>query len=316
MVLHFFYDITHFDTNFFITVKDLLFKPGFLSKEYIKGKRASYLHPVRMYVFTSAIFFLIFFSFLKPTVVNSSLDKPMSLTERQKFIKEREIELKKDPSKIELIPQIELLKDTSKAVTQEEIARFSTDDLVTTGHHYRNVEEYDSVQKTLPKKERDGWISRRYHRKAIEFNNKYRGQPKEALNHFTESILHKLPYLLFVSLPLFALLLKLVYVRRKQFFYSDHGIFTIHLYIFTFLLLMLIFISDSLYNATGWTIFNNVLIPLLFIILFLYLLLAMKNFYGQRWPKTILKYIIVATLSVMMMGVLLVAFIFFTAFTL
>ena len=64
LVNHFVEDLTHFDGKFFITLKDLLFKPGFLSVEYLKGKRASYLHPIRMYVFTSAIFFLIFFSFL------------------------------------------------------------------------------------------------------------------------------------------------------------------------------------------------------------------------------------------------------------
>ena len=62
MVAHFFYDITHFDGKFFTTLKDLLFYPGFLSAEYMKGRRMSYLNPIRMYVFTSAIFFLIFFS--------------------------------------------------------------------------------------------------------------------------------------------------------------------------------------------------------------------------------------------------------------
>ena len=65
LVTHFFNDITHFDGKFFITLKDLAFKPGFLSKEYMIGRRASYLNPIRMYVFTSAIFFLVFFSFFQ-----------------------------------------------------------------------------------------------------------------------------------------------------------------------------------------------------------------------------------------------------------
>src|SRR4029079_8070293 len=63
LVSHFFNDITHFDGKFFTTLKYLLLKPGFLSREYIKGRRSSYLDPVRMYVFTSAIFFLLFFAF-------------------------------------------------------------------------------------------------------------------------------------------------------------------------------------------------------------------------------------------------------------
>ena len=57
MVTHFFYDITHFDGKFFVTLKDLLFRPGFLSAEYMKGRRVSYLNPIRMYIFTSAVFF-------------------------------------------------------------------------------------------------------------------------------------------------------------------------------------------------------------------------------------------------------------------
>ncbi len=62
LLSHFFSDITHFDGKFFSTLKDLLFKPGFLSKEYMNGRRARYLNPIRMYLFTSFIFFLVFFS--------------------------------------------------------------------------------------------------------------------------------------------------------------------------------------------------------------------------------------------------------------
>ena len=61
LITHFLYDITHFDGKFFNTLKHLIIKPGFLSREYINGRRATYLHPIRMYVFTSAFFFIIFF---------------------------------------------------------------------------------------------------------------------------------------------------------------------------------------------------------------------------------------------------------------
>jgi hypothetical protein len=65
LILHFFNDITHFDGKFFTTLRILLFRPGFLSKEYMSGKRVSYLNPIRMYLFTSFIFFLVFFSVFK-----------------------------------------------------------------------------------------------------------------------------------------------------------------------------------------------------------------------------------------------------------
>src|SRR5882672_7757308 len=87
MVMHFFEDITHFDGKFFSTLKDLLFRPGFLSAEYVKGRRASYLHPVRMYVFTSGLFFLIFFSINDPKeAIKFKGDKLINRIERDSLI--------------------------------------------------------------------------------------------------------------------------------------------------------------------------------------------------------------------------------------
>jgi hypothetical protein len=62
ILYHFIEDITHFDGKLIKTLKYLITKPGFLTKEYVTGKRASYIHPIRMYLFISAIFFLFIFS--------------------------------------------------------------------------------------------------------------------------------------------------------------------------------------------------------------------------------------------------------------
>ena len=59
LIVHFFNDVTHFDGKFFSTMKLLLAKPGFLSKEWVAGRRASYLDPVRMYIFISTVFFIV-----------------------------------------------------------------------------------------------------------------------------------------------------------------------------------------------------------------------------------------------------------------
>jgi hypothetical protein len=49
----------HFETTFWVTLKNLLFFPGKITKEFIAGKRATYMNPFRMYVFVSIIFFLL-----------------------------------------------------------------------------------------------------------------------------------------------------------------------------------------------------------------------------------------------------------------
>ncbi|HRO42917.1 MAG TPA: DUF3667 domain-containing protein [Flavipsychrobacter sp.] len=62
LFVHFFNDITHFDGKFFHSIKLLISKPGFLSEEYMKGRRADYLNPIRMYLFISFAFFFLQFS--------------------------------------------------------------------------------------------------------------------------------------------------------------------------------------------------------------------------------------------------------------
>lgn len=57
LLRHFVEDLTHFDGKLWKTLKLLLFKPGSLTKFYMDGKRASFIHPIRMYLFVSAVFF-------------------------------------------------------------------------------------------------------------------------------------------------------------------------------------------------------------------------------------------------------------------
>lgn len=316
MFIHFFYDITHFDSKFFETVKDLIIRPGFLSREFIKGKRASYLHPIRMYVFTSAIFFLIFFSFFKPAdAIKTNIDLPIPITERQDYIKTLEKKLKKDSNNVRLKTKLMCAQDTNCVVTIKDL--IEEDDsrgISLGGGKYKTTREYDSLQKALPSSEQDGWLMRNITHKSIEVNNRFKENPEEAKKEFIESVLHRLPYMLFVSLPLFALLLKLVYIRRKQYYYADHGVFTIHLYVFTFLWLLIAFSLDALRKATGWGIVSFVSV-LLYISLFFYLYKAMRNFYQQRRLKTFFKFFLVTIFSLIMMMILFLLFISFSAAT-
>lgn len=60
LFVHFFEDLTHYENAFWKTIKNLILKPATLTKEYLSGKRLSYLAPVRLYIFISLItFFLI-----------------------------------------------------------------------------------------------------------------------------------------------------------------------------------------------------------------------------------------------------------------
>ncbi|MDX1442203.1 MAG: DUF4286 family protein [Gammaproteobacteria bacterium] len=52
-------ELTNFDSRFFRTLKPLLFKPGLLTLEYIRGRRQHYFPPIRLYIIISILFFFV-----------------------------------------------------------------------------------------------------------------------------------------------------------------------------------------------------------------------------------------------------------------
>jgi hypothetical protein len=313
MVKHFIYDITHFDSKFFDSMKFLLLKPGFLPSEYIKGKRASYLNPVKKYVFTSAVFFLIFFGFFSPgEVLKMNSDSPITQQERNNLSKKMQEELSKNPESVLWNEAKEMLNDSSRVITQDEIIKYGSDlNLTINGREYKSMKEYDSVQKLLPVDKKDNWSKKFIYRKVLKINEKYKNDPRSAVKKLSETFLHKLPYLLFVSLPLFALVLKLLYVRRKNFYYADHGIFSIYHYIFSFILLLFVFGLDKLKTLSGWNVFS-ILTGIVFLSGGIYLFKSMRRFYGQSRGKTFLKFLILNLAGFLILMLLFVVFILFS----
>lgn len=70
---NFFSSFTGYESKFFVTVRYLLLKPGFLANEYNSGKRERYFHPARMYVFISFVYFLLFTSLPETNTENGVL---------------------------------------------------------------------------------------------------------------------------------------------------------------------------------------------------------------------------------------------------
>ncbi len=113
----------------------------------------------------------------------------------------------------------------------------------------------------------------------------------------------------------FALILKLLYIRKKRFFYSDHLVFTLYQYIFSFILLLLMFSTDKLNDWLGWGIFGLIMFAL-FIWGGIYLYKGMRRFYGDSRRKTILKFLLLNLLGAVSLLILLTIFFLFTAYQL
>jgi len=52
-------DLSHADSRLWQTLLALLFRPGFLTREFLEGRRVRYLPPVRLYLVLSVLFFLV-----------------------------------------------------------------------------------------------------------------------------------------------------------------------------------------------------------------------------------------------------------------
>ncbi|WP_081909750.1 DUF3667 domain-containing protein [Pseudidiomarina atlantica] len=65
-------EISHWDSRFYRTMIALFMRPGFLTQEFVKGRHASFVPPLRLYFFVSLFSFLILtslidFTQIKPT---------------------------------------------------------------------------------------------------------------------------------------------------------------------------------------------------------------------------------------------------------
>lgn len=58
-ILNFFEDFFKFDSNVFRSLQELLLKPGYLSLEYIKGRIASHVKPLKFFIFICIVVFFI-----------------------------------------------------------------------------------------------------------------------------------------------------------------------------------------------------------------------------------------------------------------
>lgn len=287
----------------------LLFKPGRVAKDYMAGKRNSHLDPVRMYIFTSALFFLVFFSVYDPesgfeennlSYVQDSVNftKIYKLTDSAEFAKQTSIINNGRPlsrQEFDIIyDSIQRINDTS--------AFF--------GLRYKNVQEYDSaLQAGLD----HGWLKRSLIYKSIELQKKYRNNSTLIWKALANNLFHKFPQLLFVSLPLYALILKLLY-RRKHYFYTHHLVFSLYLYISLFIIMLGMLAASGLFKTTDVTLFR-IIGWFLFSTLFLYEFIAIRNFYAQGYFKTFAKYVIIQLLRLVIFVILFIIFVFISFLT-
>jgi hypothetical protein len=242
----------NFESNFLRKAGYLLFKPGFLPKEFTAGKRDSYYHPAQAYGFISFLFFLLLFSLPDRDEIKVNVSANAQ-------------------EKIELNDEMQGLREGLNQAKGT----------------YNSVAEYDSAQKVLAPDMRDNWLTRIMNIRVIELDEKYKDDVagNRLAADFARSFNDNFPKILFCLLPIFALLLKALYFR-KDFYYSEHLIFTLFYYNFFYLAATLNLLLTYI-PIVGVFLKTGIIIWML-----IYLLIAMKRMYQQTWRKTVFKYLL------------------------
>ena len=113
----------------------------------------------------------------------------------------------------------------------------------------------------------------------------------EAFRRIRAETLSVLPQALFVMLPLFAVLLKIVYLFKRR-LYIEHLMVAMYSHAFIYLSLLLLGVLGLLKAVSPAWLGNLLGLAVFAIFLWIpvYLLLMQKRVYAQGWPMTLLKY--------------------------
>lgn len=283
ILLETFEDFFHFDTKLWNTVKTTFTRPGQITTDYLEGKRARYVPPVKLYIFISFIFFLLLGKLSDHTIENS----------KNKF-KFKQYDEKPVDNKAtnELNFNFSVFGKT-EFTSAEEYDKFRQ------RIHEYSYQQIDSL--LISKGEKVTWFNRQMLKKLGKFDLKNNDDIKE----ITHAILKSISLTMFIMMPLTAILLLLIFYRRK--YYYEHLIFSIHIHtifflILSFVLAIQVFISDS---------FGGKLWFWAFLLCLIYLISSLKHNYKQTWGKTIAKFLLMSIpYGIISLGLTLVAILY------
>jgi hypothetical protein len=242
----------------------LIFRPGRLTRDYIDGKRVRYIEPLRLYLTFSIIFFAIF----KLGGVSFGDGKPDAPPARQEASVEQKAGTAEDVTVTPAQRAREQARDERRRVREKN----EDQDLIVFG------KDDDEKAKELAAKVHPALGPKVEHFLQL--------QKKERNAALQRSFFSYAPYALFLLMPVFAALLKLLYLGSGR-RYGEHLLFALHTNAFAFLMFSLVLIlPDGL----------PLVAPLLMLWLTFYLPTAMRKVYGGGRVLTVLRWIVLMSL--------------------
>jgi hypothetical protein len=245
------------DSRLIHTLSKLLLHPGELAVEFSNNRRASYVSPIRLYLFVSIAFF-----FLLSLGVDTDVPEAAATPAQAEAV--AGTDLQPLLHVLDADQQAKVLEIAARPETS--IARMAVLELA------RSVASSADAPGELELYVMDRMIETLY-------------EPRTALDH----LLDNLPIAVFIMLPIYALLLKLFYLGQHR-YYVETLVFATHLHTFAFIVFTALLVLPTgstiewVRSLAGWAS------SLLWIGFMVYHYLALKRYYGGSHATTLLKF--------------------------
>ncbi len=307
----------NWDSKFFATIGLLIVKPWRLTNEFLAGKRVRYLNPLRLYLLASILFFFAVNYGARGLHVDPSKLGPKDRTEI-------EADLKKEDLPPEARAKLErLLREPSPppapavppASGAPSLPRASSPAVEASAPAAPPKETFGPVTDrpfvifdagTKPSTPFEQWLEARAKDKMGEHGTK--------MGLFISTLFSNLPYMMLCCIPLFAFVLKVLYIRR-HIFYIDHLIYALHIHTFAYTGIMLIVLATIGLNRAvpgtiaGWAI------ALLWIAFVVQIFLSIRRIYRQGWFISTFKFFVGGFIYMIVLFLALAATFFITLAT-
>ena len=266
------------DSRVFRTLRYLLCKPGELALEFSRNRRASYVSPIRLYLFVSLSFFFLLslttdFQDASNRVELGELDVSDAATDTLPAQTEAQIGELSGRLSDERIRKLNAMLSEPEGTLRNGLASTLMEVLVDESEASAGIQQFVIGQ----------LIDAAY-------------APRDAIS----ALLENLPLAMFLMLPVFAMLLTLMYWRRER-YYVEHLVFATHLHTFAFLIYIVLLLLPEVPEvpaAVQGSAATEPATPALLAVadivsdampflLALYHLLALRRFYGGGWVGTL-----------------------------
>jgi len=287
-------EFLNWDSKFFTTIALLILKPWRLTNEFLAGKRVRYVNPLRLYLLASILFFFAVNYGAKGINFDASKLGPKDRADLQAELKKENL----PPAAREKLEA--LLRDSSPSpapspatnapsptpapTASSDVASQPTESANEQKKEYGKIGErpfvaFDDAKSTTPF---ERWIEGRAKEKMGEHGTK--------MGLFISTLFSNLPYMMLCCIPLFACVLKLLYIRRRI-FYIDHLIYALHIHTFFYAGIMLIVLATIGLTRFAPGALAGWLIALLWIAFVTQIFLSIRYVYRQGWFFSIFKFL-------------------------